>query len=196
MNVTAVVLAAGEASRMGEPKLLLEIGGTPMLTRVLGACAHLPRLVVASPSLRAFVDASGIRCIVNDRPKAGMAHSIALADAVTEPERAILVLLGDKPLVSRALVDAVLEGARGMDICFPEHGGVGGHPVFFSARARERFAELPMGDSLRTLRDDPALRRRSLPIDDIGAYADVDDAEALERVRLQAERGNPQRRSL
>ena len=120
-----------------------------------------------------------------------MAHSIVLADALTEPERAILVLLGDKPLVSRALVDAVLEGARGVDICFPERDGVGGHPVFFSARARERFAELPMGDSLRALRDHPALRRRTLPIDDIGAYADVDDPEALERVRLQAERANP-----
>jgi len=191
VNVTAVVLAAGEASRMGEPKLLLEIGGMPMLARVLGACAHLPRLVVASPSLRPFVDASGVRCIVNDRPEVGMARSIALADAVTEPDRAIVLLLGDKPLVSRALVDAVIEGARGVDICFPEHDGVGGHPVYFSARARERLAHLPMGDSLRSLRDDPTLRRRALPIDDIGAYADVDDPETLRRVRLQAARGNP-----
>ncbi|NNM98559.1 MAG: nucleotidyltransferase family protein [Candidatus Eremiobacteraeota bacterium] len=196
MNVTAVVLAAGESNRMGEPKLLLEIGGTPMLARVLAACAHLPRLVVASPNLRPFVEASGVRCIANDRPEAGMAHSIALADAATEAESALLVLLGDKPLVSRALVDAVLEGARGFDICFPEHDGIGGHPVFFSARARERLAQIPIGDSLRLLRDDPTLRRRALPIEDIGAYADVDDPASLRRARGYANREHPSPRSI
>lgn len=191
MKAHAVVLAAGEARRMGEQKLLLEIGGEPMLARVLRACSHLPTLVVGAASLRSFVEGSGVRYIANDMPEAGMAHSLALADAAADPGSALLVLLGDKPLVTRALVDAVLEGAEGFDICFPQHEGIGGHPVFFSLRARERIARLPHGDTLHLLRDDATLRRRALQLEEIGAYADVNDPEALERLRLRAERSVP-----
>lgn len=191
MKVHAVVLAAGEARRMGKQKLLLEIGGEPMLARVLRACSQLPTLVVAAPALRSFVEGSGVRYLANDRPEWGMAHSLSLADAAAEARSALLLLLGDKPLVTRALVDAVLEGAKGADICFPQHDGIGGHPVFFSQRARERIARLPHGDTLHLLRDDTTLRRRALRIAEIGAYADVDDPEALERLRLRAERSIP-----
>ena len=169
---------------MGRQKLLLEIGGVPMLARVLLACEHLPTVVVGAPSLRAFVEERGARFVANAAPESGMAHSLALGDAEVEAGMPLLVLLGDKPLVTRALVERVLAGADGADICFPQHEGVGGHPVYFSLRARERIACLPRGDSIQLLRDDPTLRRRVLEISEIGAYADVDDSEALERLRI------------
>ncbi len=186
MKAIAVVLAAGEARRMGEQKLLLEIGGVPMLARVLAACAHLPTLVVGAPSLRSFVERSGVRYIANDEPELGMAHSLALGNAEAEPGFPLVVLLGDKPLVTRELIDRVLAGAGTSDICFPQREGIGGHPVYISPRARERIASLPCGDSIQRLRDDPTLTRRTLAIDDIGAYADVDDPEAFEHLKRHA----------
>ena len=169
---------------MGRQKLLLEIGGVPILARVLLACEHLPTVVVGAPSLRAFVEERGARFVANAAPESGMAHSLALGDAEAEAGMPLLVLLGDKPLVTRALVERVLAGANEFDICFPQHEGVGGHPVYLSLRARERIARLPRGDSIHLLRDDPTLRRSVLEISDIGAYADVDDPEALERLRI------------
>ncbi len=184
MKANAVVIAAGAARRMGEQKLLLEIGGVPMLARVLAACAHLPTLVVGAASLRSFVERSGARYIANDEPDLGMSHSLALGNAEAEPGAGLLVLLGDKPLVTRELIDRVLAEAGGSDICFPQREGVGGHPVYLSPHARERIASLPRGDSIQRLRDDPTLQRRALEIAEIGAYADVDDVEALDRMRI------------
>ncbi len=187
MKAIAVVLAAGAARRMGEQKLLLEIGGEPMLARVFAACAHLPTLVVGAPTLRPFVEERGVRFIANATPELGMTHSLALADATAEAGVPLLVLLGDKPLVTRALVDRVLTAATDADICFPQQNGVGGHPVYLSAKARARIALLPSGDTLHLLRDEPTLQRRAIPTDEIGAYADVDDAATLEQLRRHVE---------
>ena len=178
---------------MGRQKMLLEIGGVPMLARVLLACECLPTVVVGAPSLRAFVEERGARFVANAAPESGMAHSLALGDAEAEAGMPLLVLLGDKPLVTRALVERVLAGANEVDICFPQHEGVGGHPVYLSLRARERIARLPRGDSIHRLRDDPTLRRRVLAISDIGAYADIDDPAALERLRIHVESEPPKR---
>ncbi len=187
MKAIAVVLAAGAARRMGGQKLLLEIGGEPMLARVFAACAHLPTIAVGAPTLRSFVEECGVRFIANAEPELGMMHSLALADETAEAGAPLLVLLGDKPLVTQALVDRILTAASGADVCFPQRDGVGGHPVYLSVRARAKIARLPRGDTLHLLRDDPTLQRRAIPTDEIGAYADIDDVATLEQLRRHVE---------
>lgn len=178
--VTAVVLAAGTSSRMGAQKLLLPVRGVPMVDRVLAACAGMETLVVASPVVAKHIGASRATVLINSNPNLGMAHSLALAHAHIAQDRAIAVFLADKPLMTAALARRVIDAGQTAcaDVCFPERDGVGGHPVYFSARARERIAGLS-GDSLRLLRDAPDLRRIVIPITDEGAYFDVDDPGAL-----------------
>lgn len=183
MSVTAVVLAAGSSSRMGAQKLLLEVGGRPMLARVLEACAHLPTVAVVGPQVSSFLDAfPHVRSVVNEEPERGMAHSLRLADATIAPSETLLVLLGDKPLIHRGLVDVVRRAGAGADVCFPVRNNVGGHPVALSPKARSFLAAVPDGDSLHALRDHPQLVRRPIPVDDPGAYADVDDPQALREI--------------
>jgi len=178
--VTAVVLAAGASSRMGTQKLLLSVRGVPMIDRVLAACADLETVVVASPEIADYVRTPAANVVVNTDPHLGMAHSLALANAAIRRDRPIMVFLADKPLVTAEIARRVADAAQAAnaDVCFPEHRGVGGHPVYFSARARDRIAGLA-GDSLRLLRDAPDLRRIVIPITDEGAYFDVDDPGAL-----------------
>lgn len=184
LAVSAVILAAGASTRMGRQKLTLHVRGTPIIERVIAACAHLPAVIVASPQLLEVL-AEGERpdVVVNDEPGLGMAHSLRLADRAIPRRRGLLVLLADKPLVSATLVDAVLEHAERAkaDVCFPVRAGIGGHPVYFSAGARARIRALPEGDSLRILRDEPALRRVTFECADEGAFADLDDPGALAR---------------
>ncbi len=168
---------------MGTQKLLLPVRGTRMIDRVIAACAPFPTVLVASPGIAGAIGAAHVSVIVNTEPRLGMAHSLALADRAVEADRAIAVLLGDKPLVTKGLVAAVICAAqhRGADVCFPARGGVGGHPVYFSPRARASIGLLT-GDSLQSIRDDPELRRVMVPMEDEGAYFDVDDPGALQRV--------------
>lgn len=184
MEVTAVILAAGRSSRMGAPKLLMNVRGVPMIDRVLDACRDFETIVVSSREVAAHIRVRPrMKVIRNHQPDLGMAHSFEIANGATPPEHGLLVFLADKPLVTAALANTVVKQAIASeaDVCFPEHEGIGGHPVFFSPEARARV-EVLSGESLIPLRDAPGLARITVPVDDEGAYIDVDTADDLSSI--------------
>lgn len=166
---------------MGAPKLLMNVRGVPMIDRVLDACRDFDTIVVSSPEVAAHLRIRPrMKVIRNHQPDLGMAHSFEIANAATPPDHALLVFLADKPLVTPELAATIVKHAiaSGADVCFPEHAGLGGHPVFFSPNARSRL-EVVTGDSLQSLRDNPELVRIPVPVDDEGAYRDVNEPAQL-----------------
>ena len=177
MTAHCVILGAGTASRMGGGKLLLPFGDGTVLDAVLAACAAYPTTLVASAELagRYRGTRGGLSIVVNGEPQRGMAHSLRLAHRAISAEYPLAILLGDKPLVSAALVGRTIGALQPeVDVVYPARNGVPGHPVVLSARARGIVDELRDGDTLHLLRDDPRLRRRTLPSDDDGAFVDID----------------------
>jgi CTP:molybdopterin cytidylyltransferase MocA len=55
----------------------------------------------------------------------------------------------------------------------------------FGPRVRALIAELPDGDTLRLLRDDPRFRRARVPVDDERPFLDVDTADDIARARTR-----------
>jgi len=174
--VTVVVLAAGLATRMGRQKLLLPIDGIPIVSRVVNAASAWPTVVVVSDAaVGEALARSGARIVRNDAPERGMNHSLALADALVRRNEAIAVMLGDLPDCDPVTISRVINAYDAKsDIVAPEADGRRGHPVVFGPRARAKIAELPDGDTLRTLRDDPAFATRIVTGIDAGAFADID----------------------
>ncbi len=169
---------------MGAQKLLMPVRGVPMIDRVLDVTRDYETIVVSSPEVAAHIRVRPrMQVILNAKPDLGMAHSFEIANGAAPPEDALLVFLGDKPLVTEALAKTVAQHgiASGADVCFPERDGLGGHPVFFSPRARTRV-EILTGDSLQSLRDDPELIKVTVPLDDEGAYVDIDEPADLRTI--------------
>jgi malonate-semialdehyde dehydrogenase (acetylating)/methylmalonate-semialdehyde dehydrogenase len=166
---------------MGRCKALLEAGGRRMIDRVLDACAAYDTVIVASPEVAQAL--SGRNVLLNTEPKLGMAHSLKLAHAGTPPDRALLIFLADKPLVDAELASLVVQNAAAneADVCFPQRDGIGGHPVYFSPRARQCIPAL-QGASLQALRDAPGLHRVPFAWQGENAYVDVDDPGSLARL--------------
>lgn len=106
MTVAAVVLAAGGGSRFRGPthKLLAPFRGRPVVAWVLdqvGAAGFDEVLVVTGADPLTDLVPDGVRRLHNDRWAQGQATSLRLAvqDAESAGHRAIVVGLGDQPLV-------------------------------------------------------------------------------------------------
>jgi len=111
-----IVLAAGSSRRMGTPKQLLPVGGRPLLELVVDAAcgSRLDEVVVVlggnAEAVRAAVDVGRARVIVNAEHEQGMSTSLrAGIRALDESVERLVVILGDQPDVSAALVDRLLD---------------------------------------------------------------------------------------
>jgi molybdenum cofactor cytidylyltransferase len=146
-----------------------------MIEYAIEAAKRWKPVVVAGVEVRAYLAGrADVTLVSNDEPALGMSHSLALANRAIPDDEPIVVLLGDKPLVSAALVETICEASRDADFGYPERDGVPGHPVVLSRRARAMIDALPSGDTLRLLRTDPQLTTRAVETTDPGAFFDVD----------------------
>jgi molybdenum cofactor cytidylyltransferase len=146
--VAAIVLAAGRSSRMGEHKLLLPLGGRPLVTyAVHAACtssAYMVIVVVGHIADEVASTLAGMRCrvVTNASYADGMATSLRTGIAAV-PQEVVgaLVLLADQPLVTFAMVNHMLAAvALEPDaIHAAAYDGKRGNPVYFP---RALFGEL------------------------------------------------------
>lgn len=189
--IAAIVLAAGRATRMGEPKVLLRLGGRTLLAHVLAA-AQASRcelvLVVAGPNageVRREAEPFGARVVENPRYAEGMATSLAAGVAALPPEcDAAVILLGDQPRVGAAAIDRLIAAHRetGKPMVLSRYGETAGAPTLIAR---------PLFPDVATLTGETGARRLVAGRPDLVAEVplareeawDVDTPEDLERLR-------------
>jgi molybdenum cofactor cytidylyltransferase len=189
--IAALILAAGRATRMGEAKVLLPLGGRTLLAHVIAA-ARASRceavLVVAgahAAEVRREAEAAGARVVDNLRYAEGMATSLAAGIAALPPDcEAAVVLLGDQPRIGPAAIDRLIEAYRatGKPMVFSHYGGASGAPALL---ARPLFADLAAltGDAgARALAVRWPHRAAEVALDPDEAW-DVDTPDDLARLR-------------
>ena len=150
--ISAAVLAAGSARRMGNEKVLLAIGGQPLLRRIVREVVALGLseiLVVANEQNEAAVLAAlsdlPVHVLVNRRAAEGMGTSIALAAAaVAATSRALLLLQGDQPFVDRGMLRRLIAEWKSGAPSFvaASYAGVVTTPVLFARPLLPELGEL------------------------------------------------------
>ncbi|MEP6638019.1 MAG: NTP transferase domain-containing protein [Chloroflexota bacterium] len=150
-TTAGLVLAAGTGSRFGGGKLLATVGGRPVLQHVLDALgeAGVAEVVVVlgrdAQAIEPAIDWHGARRVVNPAPERGLASSLAVGFEAIGPEAdAVLVALGDQPLVSteviRSLLTAAGAGERPVVVPAYDHDH-GRNPVLLRRPAFSLIAE-------------------------------------------------------
>ena len=189
MNVGGLVLAAGSSSRFGSPKALAELDGRPLLQHVLDAAAAaqlVPVVVVlgvSAPAIERRIRWRTERRIRNPDPARGLSSSlqVGLTDlAAMAPRADAVVLLGDQPRTSAAVIRALVAAAdrTHSPIVAPRYtAGGGSNPVFIRhdafRLAREAESDRGLGPIL-TARPELVTW-----IDVEGSNPDVDTPEDL-----------------
>ena len=163
--ISAVVLAAGAATRFGSPKQRLLL--SEVLTRVRST--SVDDVVAVLGAYDVETDARVVRCAEwEDGPGASLRCGLAALPADAE---AAVVVLADGPDLAPEAVERVIGEwrATGEAVIAASYGGERGHPVLL---ARAVWPTVP---------DEGArgLPTRLVPCDDLGAPGDVDRADQL-----------------
>ncbi|MEK7245005.1 MAG: nucleotidyltransferase family protein [Pseudomonadota bacterium] len=195
MTVAALILAAGKSSRMaGANKLLADMGGAPMVARVVEAALASrarPVVVVTGHEAEKVAAAlSGLTVGIVRNPDYALGLSTSLKTGLAALQETgvagALVLLGDMPRVTAATLDrliAAFEQSGGQAICVPEAEGVRGNPVLWPADLFAAMAGLAGDKGARDLlaRYPDRIKVVLAPAGEI--LADVDTPADLARAR-------------
>jgi CTP:molybdopterin cytidylyltransferase MocA len=187
--VAGVLLAAGDGSRLGQPKGLVEIGGEPLGRRgaaMLRAGGADPVIVVAGA---VALEVPGALVVHNPAWRSGMASSMAAGlTAVPESCDAAVLALADQPLVGPAAVQRLIRAYRaGAGVAVAAYEGRPRNPVLIARAHWPAVLELAVGDvgARPFLRAHPDLVTL-VECGDTGRPDDIDTPGDLARVRQLA----------
>jgi molybdenum cofactor cytidylyltransferase len=146
--MAAIVLAAGQSQRFGQPKQLLPVGGKTMLQHVVDIVLDSPikQVIVVlgyrAAEIRTNIASRPVQIVVNEKWQSGLSSSVqAGLSAVKAEVGAALFVLADQPGVTTEVIASLVERYRKTraPIVVPTHRGRRGNPVLFD---RSLFAEL------------------------------------------------------
>jgi CTP:molybdopterin cytidylyltransferase MocA len=184
-TVAGVLLAAGEGSRLGRPKALIEIGGQSLASRgvmLLRAGGAAPVIVVTGA---AAVDLPDVVIAPNPDWRTGMGSSLAAGlSAVPADCTAAVLALVDQPLVGAAAVGRLIGAhADGASVAVACYAGRPRNPVLIGRQHWPEAVALAVGDvgARPFLRAHPELVTL-VECGDTGRPDDIDTPEDLERI--------------
>jgi molybdenum cofactor cytidylyltransferase len=162
-NISAILLAAGLSSRMGQPKLLLPWGGTSVLGQVVStfAAAGMEAIVVVTGGARKQVEKLAaelakkypVRTVYNPEYARGeMLSSIQAGLAVLDSQaRAALIGLGDQPQVREETVRRICAAfvQTRSPLVIPSFQNRRGHPWLAARSLWPKILALPISSTPR-----------------------------------------------
>jgi CTP:molybdopterin cytidylyltransferase MocA len=186
--VAAVILAAGESSRMGTDKPLLMYRGRTFLENIISALreAGIRRLVVVlghhAELIQKSIDLSPVEVVVNRDYRFGQTSSLQAGLhvlAANKPDGVVLCLV-DHPVISADTVQKLIQSFRstGRPVVIPQLNGEHGHPVLVGREVFSEIAALGPGQGADIVIHRQRPQTEFVEVTDPGILIDVDDPES------------------
>ena len=196
MAVAGILLAAGNGSRLGQPKATVRLAGSTLAERgveLLRAGGSAPVIVVTGA---VPVEIPGVLAVHNPDWTSGMGSSLAtgLRALASGDAGAAVIALADQPLVgAEAVRRLVAADSGGAPVAVAAYDGKPRNPVLIARAHWPAVIELATGDAGARpfLRAHPDLITL-VECGDTGSPDDVDTPEDLVRVRAVSRDRSPE----
>jgi molybdenum cofactor cytidylyltransferase len=178
VNPAAIILAAGESRRMGQPKAFLPFRGGTFLSEIagtLGRCCSPVIAVFGFDAARVMNQApSGVLAVENPDYRLGMLTSLQAGLRELPDEcGTVLFTLVDHPAISVSTVDVLLQSKA--SIAIPRFENKRGHPVLIRREIATEFLHEPPSSKVRDVIDRHAGEIEYIEVADPGISDDIDD---------------------
>lgn len=189
--ITAIILAAGESKRMGQPKMLLPWGNETVLTHVISIFqrAGVEDILVVTGGARKKVEKilSGQR--VRTTYNKAYADSEMLSSiqcgigSLMQQTQAVLIGLGDQPQVQTGSVRRVCEAYQESksDIVVPSYHMRRGHPWLVAKSLWNELLEMKHPQSPRDFLNQHRDEIHYVEVDDPNILADLDTPDDYQK---------------
>ncbi len=188
-RVAALVLAAGQAKRMGVNKLIQPLGGKPLVRHAVEAALASqaePVILVTGHQREAVEEALeglDLLSVHNRNFAAGLSTSLKRGLAALPAEiDAAVVLLGDMPRIAPGTIDRLIASfnpLEGRAICLPTFEGKRGNPVLLGRQFFTEAQTIEGDQGAREILQEYADLVAEVPVDDEAVLLDIDTPEAL-----------------
>jgi molybdenum cofactor cytidylyltransferase len=193
--IAAVILAAGESKRMGQPKMLLAWGAETVLEHVISTVhsAGVPEVIVVTGAARTEIEAicrkQKVTAVFNpafsqNELLGSLQYGLRALGASIE---AALVTLGDQPQIQADSVQAVL-GAYAESkapLVVPSYGRRRGHPWLLVRSLWEELLDLAAPESPREFLNRHSSQIRYVEIDSPSILQDLDTPDDYRQAHPQ-----------
>jgi molybdenum cofactor cytidylyltransferase len=149
--VSAILLAAGRASRMGKLKQLMPLGDSTILEQTLDNLlgSHLTEVIVVlgykAEEIVKRLSGKPVKVVVNPLYRKGMSTSIAAGLKFLDSQaQAVMLVLGDQPYVDSPTINRLLDAfsSKKKGIAIPTYRGRRGHPLIFARKYQAPLSHL------------------------------------------------------
>ena len=191
--ISAVILAAGQSKRMGQPKMLLPWGKSTVIGHVIYTflTAEIEDVVVVTGGAREQVESAirayPVRIIHNPDYEAGeMLSSLQCGlRAVSEQAQAALIGLGDQPQVQEKSLQLIRGAylANPTSLIVPSFQMRRGHPWLVLRSLWDEILELKPPESLRDFLNRHAHEIQYVSVDTPTILADLDTPQDYRKSR-------------
>lgn len=185
-----IILAGGNAERMGYPKLFLKFNQATFIEAITKAyvAAGIQNIVLVlnekyhTPELMPVLDPllPMIKIIVNTHPEKGRLHSVALGRTLSGMLDYVYLQNCDNPFTNSSWLDALWHQRLPGGYVIPCYHGKGGHPVLLSQSVLQQLPDTTDQTLKLVLQEFPSAK---VEIDDERLLWNVNTPEDYEKLR-------------
>lgn len=200
LEVRAVVLAAGESSRMQFDKALLTINGKTVIQHLLFKLSEVTdRIcivlgsnydsVVGSVPRKEFP--AEVSYIFNENHHLGMFSSIQKAFSQMEMGNPVLLQMIDQPFLPLAIYKELISSYDGnTDVYQPSYNGRAGHPLLLSGEFAENVLSYKVTSTMKEIIAAFPHNRGFMEVDDSKVLQNINTPAEFEEAVKEIENGN------
>ena len=187
LTVSAIILAAGEGKRFGQPKWQATYQGETFLSIILERLSKLKlKEIICVVCKDSIPGEANVHYVINEHPEHGMISSIYAGVQNAADTDGFLIFPVDHPFVSINTLEFLFEAFKQhpSQLVRPNFNGQNGHPIMIPSAVAKTIPDGKLDGGLKQFLLQEAVKFYNVLVDDDGILSNINTKKHLNSLSL------------